>query len=229
MALAKDIPSESNLSRTKRAMELALKADLNKAMDIIVNTMTELLSGIEDIFTDPLNPNNTEMGTLDLVLGGKMVLKFFKSLSTTDEGLFNMIEDLRVWECSSPLVKKDRLNALIDALKALKAPVMAGTVVRLVKEGIPTRLDHLVEHLMGITEKELGPIDVIPVAPWQQLSVKSSIEGSDTSVGDRAPMATSSRLEIPVNIPTNDTSTRMTLDKLKQKIRNASSKLIDSE
>ena len=227
--MAKDIPSESNLSETKRMMELALKADFSKAMDIIVNTLMELLSGIEDIFSDPLNPNATEMGTLDLVLGGKMVLKFLKSLSSTDEGLLNMIEDLRIWECSSPMVKKDKLNALIAALKDLKAPVMAGKVMTLVKEGIPTKLDHLIEHLTKTTEKELGPIGVIPVAPWQLVSARSSIELSSTSVGDLVPVTTSSQKDLNARLPTSDTSTRMTLDRLKQKIKNASSRLVNPE
>ena len=225
MAKIEDIPSSMNLNETKRTLDLNLKTDMKKAMNIISNAMMDLLAGIEDIFMNASEMNGTEMNTLDVVMGGKILVKFVRSLSSSDEGLLRMIEDLRVWEFLAPLVKKDKLNALIRALKELKSPVKASTVLMMVKEGMPTRLDDLVDHLTEGTIKELGNLDLITVAPWRSLSSRSAIEMSSTSLTNPVPLHTSSRMGLSTEQPRNDASTRMTLDKIKQRFRNASSAL----
>ena len=225
MAKIEDLPSSANINETKRTLNLNLKTDMKKAMNIITDAMMDLLTGIESIFVDASDMNGTEMGTLDVVLGGKMLVKFVKNLSSSEEGLLAMVEDIRIWEFLAPLVKKDKLNALIVALKNLKAPVNASTVLMMVREGVPTRLDRLIDHLVEVTTKELGNLDQITVAPWQALSSKSSIEISTTSLVNPVPLHTSSRTENSVETPRNDASTRDTLDKIKQRFRNASSAL----
>ena len=124
----------------------------------------------------------------------------------------------------APLIKKDKLNALINALKGLKSPVKASTVMMMVKEGVPTRLDDLIDHLTEVTTKELGNLELITVAPWNSLQSKSAIELSSTSLANPLPLHTSSRTETSVE-QRNDASTRVTLDKIKQRFRNASSAL----
>ena len=225
MAKIEDIPSSMNLSETKRKLDLNLKTDLKKAMNIISNAMMDLLTGIEDIFLNANEMNGTEMSTLDIMMGGKILVKFVRSLSTSDEGLLKMVEDIRVWEFLAPLVKKDKLNALIGALKGLKAPVKASTVMMMVREGVPTKLDELVDHLTEVTTKELGSLDSITVAPWTSLSSRSAIEMSSTTLVDPVPLHTSSRTDVAGTQQKTDTSTRMTLDKIKQRFRNASSAL----
>ena len=161
MAKIEDIPSSMNLSEAKRTLDLNLKTDLKKAMNIISNAMMDLLTGIEDIFLNATEMNGTEMCTLDIMMGGKVLVKFVRSLSSSDEGLLKMVEDIRVWEFLAPLVKKDKLNALIGALKNLKAPVKASTVMMMMREGVPTKLDGLIDHLTEVTTKELGNLDLI--------------------------------------------------------------------
>ena len=225
MAKVEDLPSSMNLNETKRSLNLTLKTDMKKAMKIISDAMMDLLTGIEDIFMDAAGMNGTEMATMDMIMGGKVVVKFIKSLSSSEEGLLKLVEDIRIWEFMAPLVKKDRLNALIQALKTLKAPVKASTVVTMVKEGLPTRLDELIDHLVEVTAKDLGDLDTITVAPWQMVASRSSIEISSTSILDPVPLHTSSKTEMAVTAPKNDLSTRSTLDKIKQRFKNASSQL----
>ena len=225
MAKLEDIPSSMNLDETKRTLNLNLKTDMKKAMNIITSAMMDLLTGIEDIFLNANEMNGTEMSTLDVMMGGKILVKFVRSLSSSDEGLLRMVEDIRVWEFLAPLIKKDKLNALINALKGLKSPVKASTVMMMVKEGVPTRLDDLIEHLTEVTTKELGNLELITVAPWNSLSSKSAIELSSTSLANPLPLHTSSRTETSVEQTRNDASTRVTLDKIKQRFRNASSAL----
>ena len=160
---------------------------------------------------------------MDLVLGGKIILKFFTSLSHSSEGLLTLIEDIRIWECSAPIAKKDKLNALILALKNLKEPVLAGTVIRIVQEGIPTRMDSLIKHLTESLSLELGGLDVITVSAWKNLAAKSSIEISNTSLVNPVPIATSSGTNQQNQLPSNET--RVTLDRLKEKFRNATAAL----
>ena len=225
MAKIEDIPSAMNLSEAKRTLDLNLKTDLKKAMNIISNAMMDLLSGIEDIFLNASEMNGTEMSTLDMVMGGKILVKFVRSLSSSDEGLLKMVEDIRVWEFLAPLVKKDKLNALIAALKGLKAPVKASTVMMMMREGVPTKLDGLIDYLTEVTTKELGTLELITVAPWTALSSRSAIEMSSTSLVNPVPLHTSSRTDMAASQPKNDASTRVTLDKIKQRFRNASSAL----
>ena len=123
MVRSKDLPTAFNVSETEKSLSLALKADIKKNMDVISKTMLDLLSGLEEIFTDPMSLDDAEARSMDLVLGSKIILKFFTSLSTSSEGLLNLIEDIRIWERSAPITKKDQLNTLITALKNLKEPV----------------------------------------------------------------------------------------------------------
>ena len=225
MAKVEDLPSSMNLEKTKRTLNLTLKTDMKKAMNIISDAMMDLLTGIEDIFMDAAGMNGTEMTTMDMMMGGKLVVKFVRALSSSEEGLLKLVEDIRVWEFLAPLVKKDKLNALIQALKALKAPVKASTVIMMVKEGLPTRLDDLIDHLVEVTAKDLGDLDTITVAPWQVVASRSSIELSSTSISDPIPLHTSSKTEMAAPMPRNDMSTRSTLDKIKQRFKNASSQL----
>ena len=221
MVRSKDLPSSYNITATEKSLGLALKADMKKSMDIISKTMLDLLAGLEEIFTDPMNLDDAEARSMDLVLGGKTLLKFFTSLSNSSEGLLNLIEELRIWEKSAPAVKKDQLNALIMALKNLKDPVLAGTVIRIVQEGLPTRMDSLIRHLTDSLSQELGGLDVIPVAAWTNLASKSSLEISNTTLVNPTPIATSSGTN--QTLPKNDT--RVTLDKLKAKFKNATDAL----
>ena len=223
MAKVEDLPSMVNINETKRSLGLTLKADMKKAMDIICEAMEDLLNGIEAIFMDSINANGSEMGTLDTLMARKIVLRFLKSLSSSGEGLLKMVEDLRIWICLAPIVKKDKLNALLVALKNLKAPVTAGMVLSLIKEGIPTRLDEFIDYMVESTERELGKMDLITISPWQTLSEKSSIEISETSLVNPVPVQTSSRNDLQA--PKDDTSTRVTLDRLKMRFRDASSAL----
>ena len=225
MAKVEDLPSMVNINETKRSLGLTLKADMKKAMDIICDAMEDLLNGIESIFMDSLNANGSEMGTLDTLMARKIVLRFLKSLSSSEEGLLRMVEDLRIWICLAPLVKKDKLNALLIALKNLKAPVTAGMVLSLIKEGIPTRLDEFIEYMVDLTERDMGKMDLITISPWQALSEKSSIEISETSLVNPVPVQTSSRNDLQMQPPKQDTSTRITLDRLKMRFRDASSAL----
>ena len=202
-------------------MSLALKADVKRSMDVISKTMMDLLSGLEEIFSDPMNLDDAEARSMDLVLGGKSLLKFFTSLSNSSEGLLTLIEDLRIWEKCAPAVKKDQLNALILALKNLKEPVLAGTVIRIVQEGMPTRMDSLIKHLTDSLSQELGGLDVITVSAWTNLASKSSIEISDTTLVNPVPVATSSA----TNQQTPRADTRVTLDRLKARFKNATDAL----
>ena len=170
-----------------------------------------------------MNLDDAEAQSMDLVLGGKIILKFFTSLSHSNEGLLTLIEDIRIWECSAPIAKKDKLNALILALKNLKEPVLAGTAIRIVQEGIPTRMDSLIRHLTESLSSELGGLDIITVAAWTSLAAKSSIEISNTSVVNPIPLATSSGTNHQTSIPSNQT--RVTLDRLKEKFKNATEAL----
>ena len=122
-------------------------------------------------------------------------------------------------------LQKDKLNALLVALKNLKAPVTAGMVLGLIKEGIPTRLDEFIEYMVESTERDLGKMDLITISPWQALSVKSSIEISDTTLVNPVPVHTSSAMDVQQPQPKKDTSTRVTLDRLKMRFRDASSAL----
>lgn len=223
MVRSKDLPTAFNVSETERSLSLALKADIKKSMDIISKTMIDLLSGLEEIFTDPMNLDDAEARSMDLVLGSKIILKFFTSLSSSSEGLLNLIEDIRIWERSAPAMKKDQLNALIVALKNLKEPVLAGTVIRIVQEGIPTRMDALVNHLIESLSSELGGIDRITVSAWNHLASKSSLEISDTTLVNPAPVATSSATNSSSVQSSNQT--RVTLDRLRSKFKNATSAL----
>ena len=222
MVRAQDLPTSFNVTATEKSLSLALKADIKKSMNIISKTMVDLLNGLEEIFTDPMNLDEAESRSLDLVWGGKIILKFFTSLSNSNEGLLTLIEDLRIWECSAPSIKRDQLNALILTLKNLKEPVLAGTVIRIVQEGIPTRMDSLIKHLTDSLSHELGGLDAITVAAWTVLASKSSIEISDTTLVNPVPVATSSATNQPVQ-QKNDT--RVTLDRLKAKFKDATNSL----
>ena len=224
MVRAEDLPSAHNFLETKKSLGLALKADVKKSMDIISKTMIDLLSGLEDIFTDPMNLDEAESRSMDLVLGGKAILKFFMSLSDSNDGLLKLVEDLRVWECTAPTVKKDKLNALIVALKNLKEPVLATTVINIMQTGMPTKLDSLIDHLSDSLTKELGSLSVITVAPWNAVAARSSIEISSGSLSQMVPVATSSAAG-EVGTPRSDQSTRATLDRLKEKFQEATSAL----
>ena len=105
---------------------------------------------------------------------------------------------------------------------------MASTVIRMLREGLPSRMDNLIDHLMVTTEKTMGPINVIPVAPWQRISGRSSLEPlvvtneiSSTSVVNPTPQATSSVIDTD-NV-SQQSATRDNLNKLKTKLRQASS------
>ena len=222
MVRAKDLPTAFNVSETEKSLSLALKADIKRSMDIISKTMIDLLSGLEEIFTDPMNLDDAEARSMDLVLGSKVILKFFTSLSSSNEGLLKLIQDIRIWERSAPAVKKDQLNALIVALKNLKEPVLAGTVIRIVQEGIPTRMDTLINHLIESLSSELGGIDRITVAAWDNLASKSSLELSDTTLVNPIPVATSSATGTSQQ---SSNQTRVTLDRLKAKFKNATNAL----
>ena len=187
--------------------------------------MLELLSGLEEIFTDPMNLDDAEARSMDLVLGSKIILKFFTSLSSSSEGLLKLIQDIRIWERSAPAVKKDQLNALIVALKNLKEPVLAGTVIRIVQEGIPTRMDTLINHLIESLSSELGGIDRITVAAWDNLASKSSLELSDSTLVNPTPVATSSTTDTAHSTQQPSNQTRVTLDRLKAKFKNATNAL----
>ena len=223
MVRAQDLPTALNVSETKRSLGLALKADIKKSMDVISKTMIDLLTGLEDIFMDPMNLNDAETRSMDLVLGSKLILKFFTSLSRSSEGLLNLIEDIRIWEKSAPSIRKDQLNALIVALKNLKEPVLAGTVIRIVQEGLPTRMDSLIKHLTDSLSQELGGLDLVTVSAWNHLASKSSIEISDTTLVNPTPVATSSASNLLQPQSTNQT--RITLDRLKAKFRDATDAL----
>ena len=162
---------------------------------------------------------------MDLIMSGRIILKFFTDLPSSDEGLARLIRDLRNWELTAPVVRKDKLNALIQALKGLKQPVLAGTVVRILQEGLPTRMDLLINHLSEMTVKNLGSLDVITIAQWDKVADKSFLEKeiSSTSVVNPVPIATSSGLEIPDQ--STESTTIQTLDKLKEKLRLASANL----
>ena len=194
-------------------------------LDIISKMVMELLDGIESIFEDPLTLDQQELRALDLILGGRAILKFFTDLPKSDEGLIRMIEDLRIWEISVPMIKKDRLNALITALKNLQAPVVASEVIKLVAEGIPTRMDGLIQHLTEMTTKDVGDLNVITIASWDKRNSKSVLEReiSSTTVLEPAPRATSSSNQMDVQ--PRESTTRQTLDRLKEKLRSASSAL----
>ena len=223
MVRSKDLPTAFNVSETERSLSLALKADIKKSMDVISKTMIDLLTGMEEIFTDPMNLDDAEARSMDLVLGSKIILKFFTSLSSSSEGLLTLIEDIRIWERSAPAMKKDQLNALIVALKSLKEPVLAGTVIRIVQEGIPTRMDSLISHLTDSLSTELGGIDLITVSAWNNLASKSSLELSNTTVVNPIPVATSSATNQSGQQSSNQT--RVTLDRLKAKFKNATNAL----
>lgn len=217
---AEDAPSEMNMTKTKESISLELRAEMKKALEIFSTTIMDCLTGIEKIFLDPINLNEAELKTMDLILGSRLILKFFTGLSSSEEGLMKVIEDLRIWECSAPSVKKDGLNTLILALKALKEPVTVGMVSRILREGLPSRLDKLLDHMIETTSKTLGSVDVITVAPWQVVSSRSSLEQeiSNTTLNDPTPVATSSRSQVTEN-SSNEDSIRNTLEKLKSKIR----------
>ena len=127
------------------------------------------------------------------------------------------------WERSASITKKDQLNVLIGALKNLKEPVLAGTVIRIVQEGIPTRMDSLISHLTDSLSHELGGIDVITVSAWNHLASKSSIEISDTTLVNPIPVATS--IATNQQGQSSSTQTRVTLDRLKAKFKNATDAL----
>ena len=229
MLKAEDVPSSTNMAETKKSLGLALKADLKEALEMFSTTMIECLTGIEKIFLDPINLNETELKTMDLILGSKLILQFFRGLSDSDDGLMELIEGLRVWEKSAPSVKKDRLNTLILGLKALKEPLMASTVVRMLREGLPSRMDNLIDHLTTTTVKAMGPINIIPIAPWQTLSAKSSLELcpameiSSTSVVNPTPVATSSVID--TSETRQESATRAALTQLRLRLRQAPSAL----
>ena len=223
MVKSRDLPSAYNVSETEKSLSIALRADVKKSMDVISRIITDLLSGLEEIFSDPMNLDDAESRSMDLVLGGKVIFKFFTSLLNSSEGLLTLIEDIRIWECSAPIAKKDKLNALILALKNLKEPVLAGTVIRIVQEGIPTRMDSLIKHLTESLSGELGGLDIITVSAWNNLASKSSIEISSTSLVNPTPMATSSGINQPTQLSSNQT--RVTLDRLKEKFKNATEAL----
>ena len=229
MARAEDLPSAWNMSETKRNLELMLKADLQHGLNVFSDMITELLEGIEHIFSDPINLNLQELKAMDLVMGGRIVLKFFKSLPSSDEGLAELIQNLRIWEVSAPAVKKDKLNALIQALKQLKQPVLAGTEVRIVQEGLPSRMDLLINHLSETTAKNLGSLDVITIAQWDKAAEKSFLESeiSSTSVVNPIPIATSSGTN--QNLEQSESTTLQTLDKLKERLKLASANLSKSK
>ena len=225
MARVEDLPSTSNFNEAKRKLGLTVKADMKRAMDIIGDAMEDLLNGIESIFSDSLNVNGSEMGALDVVMGRKIILHFTKSLSSSEEGLLRMVEELRVWTCLAPIIKRDKLNALIQTLKDLESPVTAGTVMTLVKEGIPTRMDDFIDYVVELVVKDLGDLETITISPWKALSSKSIFEISSTSLVNPEPLQTSSKTDTQVEVARNDASTRLTLDKLKTRFRNASSAL----
>lgn len=225
MCKKEDLPSAWNINETKRSLGLALKADLANGLDIISKMFTELLDGIEQFFDDPVAMNGDESKAMDLILGGKLILKFFTDLPNTDEGVVRLVEDLRLWEVSAPIIKKDKLNALIKALKGLEEPVSAGQVIQLVANGLPTRMDPLIQHLSDITVKELGDLQIITIAPWSKSSSKSILETeiSDTTLANPAPVRTSSEMEPGPS--RRESNVRLTLDKLKDKLKTASSAL----
>ena len=229
MARAEDLPSAWNMSEARRNLELNLEANLQHGLNVFSDMITELLEGIEHIFNDPINLNQQELKAMDLVMGGRIVLKFFKHLPTSDEGLAKLIQDLRIWEVTAPALKKDKLNALIQNLKQLKQPVLAGTVVRLLQEGLPSRMDLLINHLSEITTKELGSLDVITIAQWDKVADKSFLENeiSSTSLVNPVPVATSSGMA--VRSDASESTTLQTLDKLKEKLRLASANLSKSK
>ena len=217
---AEDAPSEMNMTKTKESISLELRAEMKMALEIFSTTIMDCLTGIEKIFLDPINLNESELKTMDLILGSRLILKFFTGLSNSEEGLMKIVEDLRIWECSAPTVKKDGLNTLIMALKALKEPVTVGMVSNILREGLPSRLDKLLDHMTEITSKTLGPVEVITVAPWQTVSSRSALECeiSDTTLVDPTPVATSSKSQVR-DSTSNEDSIRSTLEKLKSKIR----------
>ena len=74
---AVDAPSEMNMSETKKAIRLELKAEMRQTFDIFSKTIMDCLQGIENIFSDPVNLNEAELQTMDLILGSRLILKFF--------------------------------------------------------------------------------------------------------------------------------------------------------
>ena len=229
MVKSEDLPSSSNMQETKKSLGLALKVDMKEALEIFSKTIVECLQGIEKIFLDPVNLDESELKTMDLILGSRIILKFFTGLSNSENGLMEVIEALRVWECSAPMVKKDRLNALIVALKNLKEPLTAGTVVRMLREGLPSRMDQLIDHLTETTAKTMGSIEFITLATWQSMASRSSLELSTTSIIYANPVATSSAIEATTSAAPDrvyqTSATREAMDKLQKKILEAGSAL----
>ena len=224
MCRKEDLPSAWNMTEAKRSLGLALKADLANGWEIISKMVMSLLDGIEQIFEDPLTLDQQELKAMDLILGGKMIWKFFTDLPKSDECLIHLIDDVRMWEVTSPAVKKDKLNALIVALKDLKAPVVAADVIKLVQEGIPTRMDSLIQHLTEMTVKEVGDLHVITMAAWDKMSSRSTLEKdiSSTTVVNPVPRATSSQISQQSSY---SVAPRMALDKLREELRTSSSAL----
>ena len=132
------------------------------------------------------------------------------------------MDDLRVWERSAPVTRLDTLNALIISIKSIEKPVFANKVIALLKTGLPTKVDGLIESLESMAVKDLGDLARVPLSDWSEYAPKSVVEEglSDTTLKNPQPIRTSSVLT--ASTQEKSTTTRQTIEMLKKKLEEAS-------
>ena len=162
---------------------------------------------------------------MDSIFSSNILVKFFGELSSSENGLGHLVEELRVWERSAPPSRVETLNALIISLKTMDEPVFAKDVVTILRNGLPTEMNNLLSHLEEVAQKNLGCLSRVPLLSWQKYGPNSPVEVAMTEVPivPFTPLATSSGAS--VENKEKDSMTRQTLDKLKQKIVHASTNI----
>ena len=217
-----DIPSTFNMLECKNALKLSMESDIKKRMDVLASTVSRVCDGILETLTDNVGLYESEAKLMDSIFSSNILVRFFGELSSSEKGLGHLVEDLRVWERSAPITRVETLNALILSLKTLQAPVFANQIVDLLKVGLPTSMDKLLEHLNAMAVKDLGCLSRVPLMDSKSFAPKNDSESrvSETSIEKVTPLATSSAASLDAS--NKDSMTRMTLERLKKKIVDAS-------
>ena len=217
-----DLPSTFNMIEAKESLRLTLSTDIKERMTILSSTVTQVCDQIKKIMTTDVGVHESESRLMDIIFSSNLLVRFFSELSSSDQGLGKLVDDLRVWERSAPITRLDALNALIISIKSIEKPVFANKVIALLKTGLPTKVDGLIESLESMAIKDLGDLSRVPLSDWSEYAPKSVVEEglSDSTVNNPQPIRTSSVLT--ASTQEKSTTTRQTIEMLKKKLEEAS-------
>ena len=126
-----DLPTTFNMIEAKESLRLTLSTDIKERMKILSSTVTQVCDQIKRIMTTDVGVHESESRLMDIIFSSNLLVRFFSELSSSDQGLGKLVDDLRVWEKSAPITRLQALNALIISIKSIQKPVFANKVIAL--------------------------------------------------------------------------------------------------